>query len=126
MELLVTVIRQNCRFRLLGNAQDERIPAADGSRGRRDQFVVFDCLVESRNFLRIDAVTERGVDNDRDCSLGMFFEEGHDSLVQLFETRLRSALGGDVRTVDDDVLDHDPFSQARMTFTSSDRPTICL
>ena len=54
----------------------------------------------------VDAVTERGIDDDGDDVVRMFLHEGHHGLVELLEARQRSAFGGDVGAVDDDVSWH--------------------
>lgn len=59
-------------------------------------------------------MTESGVNNDRDLGVFVLGDESGDRLVQLGKARLGSALGRDVRSVDDDVLGH-PFIESPAT-----------
>ena len=123
MELLVAVVRKNGSTDLLSNAQDEAIASTDGSRRRCDQLVVLDRLVERLGLLGVDAMAEGGIHDDRDDVLGMIGHEGHHCFVQLLQAGLRTTLGGDVRTVDDDMSGH-PASQPPIGFATGDSPTI--
>ena len=106
MELLVTVVRQDAGPDLLRDHEDECVSASDGAGRRGYQLVVGDGLVEFRDLLPFDAMTEGGVDDHGDRVLGVLGHESHDRLVELLEAGLAPPLGGDVGTVDDHVANH--------------------
>ena len=91
-----------------GDLEDEHVAAPDGARGRGDQLVGVDRVLVGLPLLALDAVGERGVDHDRDVVRRVLLDERLHGLVELGEAGRVAALGGDVRTVDDDVVDlHD-------------------
>ena len=106
VELLVAVVRQDGRVDLVGDAQHERVATTDRAGRRRDDLVVADCCIELGDLFGIDAMTEGGVDDDGDQRVGVLRHVGQHRLVELFETGHGSALGGEVRAVDDDVTWH--------------------
>src|SRR5204863_92309 len=74
--------------------------------------VVIDRVVERLDLLTVDAVPEGGVDHHRDQVLRVLGPPRGDDLVELLETRVLPAFGGDVGSVDDDVSWHTGQSQA--------------
>ncbi len=103
VELLEAVVREHHRVGLVGDLQHERVAAADRSGGRRHELVRVDRRVERGNLRLVDAMPERGVDHHRDGVIPVLGDEGRDGLVELLETGVRSAFGGDVGAVHDDV-----------------------
>ena len=71
VELLVAVVRQDRCLHLVGDAQHERVAAADGAGRWSNDLVVADSSVELGDLLGVDAMAERGVDHDRDQRVGM-------------------------------------------------------
>ena len=65
MKLLVTIVRNDGSFHLVGNCQNKCIAATNGPGGRGHQFVVVHGIIKLSNFSLIDAVTETRVDNHR-------------------------------------------------------------
>ena len=110
VELLKAVVGEDDRIHLVGDAQHERIAAADGPRWRRNEFVVGDRLVELVGLLRIDAVPEGGIDHDGDERIRLLLHEGHDGLIELFQAGLRTTFSGNVRTIDDNMMWHNASS----------------
>ena len=103
VELLERVVREDRCVRLLGDREHERVAASDGTGRRCDEFVVGDALLELLDLGLVDAVAERGVDDDGDRGVRVLLHEGHHRLVQLGEAGQRAAFGGDVGPVDHDV-----------------------
>ena len=66
VELLERIVRQDHGLGLLGDHQHERVTTPDGTRGRRYKLVVLDRFVELGNLARVDAMTEGGIDDNRD------------------------------------------------------------
>ncbi len=64
----------------------------------------------SAHLARVDAVAERGVDDDGDDVVGVLLHEGEHGFVELLEARHRPPFGGEVRAVDDDVSWHTGLS----------------
>jgi hypothetical protein len=104
MELLERVVRQHGPVDLLGNTQQERVAASDGAGRGMDVLAAQRGLLETGKLGGIDPVRERGVDDDGDLRVRMVAPELDDSVFQLFQARQGPALGGDVGSVDDDVL----------------------
>ena len=67
--------------------------------------------------LRVDPMTEGGVDHDGDQRVRVLLHERRHRIVQLSEAGHGPALGGEVGTVDDDVMWH----TARQSITPRDR-----
>jgi hypothetical protein len=72
---------------------------------------VIDRGVELRYLAWIDAMAERGVDDDGEERGGMLGHEGLYGFDQLSEARHRPTLGREIRAIDHDVLGHDDCSQ---------------
>ena len=106
MQFLERIVGQHRGLHLVGDGQHEGVTSADRSGRRGDEFVVLDGLVEIGDLFGIDTVPEGGVDDHRDQVAGIFRDEGQDRFVQLSETRHRSPLGGEVRSVNDHVSGH--------------------
>src|SRR5690606_3058006 len=88
-----------------GDLQHERVAAPDGAGGRRDELAVDDAGVERVAFAGIDAVTEGRVDHhSQRGDFAVLTEDHANRHVQLSEARGGTALGGDVGSVDYDVL----------------------
>ena len=104
MELLERVVRQHGPVDLLGNAEQEGVPASDGTGGWMDVLPAQGSLFETRKFGGIDPVGEGGVNDDGDLRVRMVAPELGDGFLQLSQARQGSAFGGDVGSVDDDVL----------------------
>lgn len=121
MKFLITVIRQNRCVRLLSNAEDEAVSAPDSARWWGDERIRFDCPLELGTFGRIDTVPKRGIHDDGDQNVWMVFSVRRDGFVELFETGKGSALSGQIRSVDDDVLRHNTVSQASRSACIYDR-----
>ena len=105
VELLERVVREHPCVRLVGDAEHERIAAADRAGRRGDQLVVGDGGVERLHFLLRDAMAEGGVDDHRHLDTRIVGEERHHRLVELIEARHTATLGGDVGAVDDEQLE---------------------
>src|SRR3954470_16525184 len=67
-------------------------------------------------------MAEGRVDDDRERGVAELFEEGAHRLVELSEARGCAPLGGDVRTVDDDVLDGHVDPQSSSYVATSEGP----
>ena len=65
MKLLVTIVRNNGSFHLVGNCQNKCIAATNGTGRRGDQLVVVHGIIELSNFSLVDTVTETRIDNHR-------------------------------------------------------------
>ena len=83
MELLEGVVAEDPGADLVGDAQHEGVAAADGPGGRSDELVVGDAGIELRRLLLVDAVAERGVDDDGDDGVGVLLAERHHRVVEL-------------------------------------------
>ena len=105
VELLERVVGQDGGAGPAGDLQDEGVAPADGAGRRGDQLVGVDRVLVGLAFLAVDAVGERGVDHDGDVVGRVLLDERLHRLVELGEAGRVAALGGDVRTVDDDVCD---------------------
>ena len=105
VELLERVVRQDGGAGPAGDLQDEGVAATDRPGRRRDQLVGVDGVLVGLAFLAVDAVGERGVDDHGHVLGRVLLDERLHRLVELGEARERPALGGDVRSVDDDVGD---------------------
>ncbi len=103
VELLERVVGEDRCVRLLSDREHEGITTSDGTSRRSDEFVVGDALLELLDLGLVDAVAERGVDDDGDRRVRILVHEGHHRLAQLGEAGQRAALGGDVGPVDHDV-----------------------
>ena len=104
MQLLEGVVGEDRGIGLLGHSGDEGVAATDRTRGRGDDLAGEHRLLVGVALGRLDAVLERGVDDDGDLRAGVLLEEGPHGLVQLGEAREGPALGGDVGPIDDDVI----------------------
>ena len=87
----------------VGDLEDERVAPSDGTGRRRDELAGEDGLLVLGPLGRVDAVAERGVDDDGEVVGGMFGEESAHRFVELLQAGSDAAFGGDVRAVDDDV-----------------------
>ena len=112
VKLLIAVVRQDRGVDLVGDAQNETVAASDGSRRRGDELVGLDRLFELGGLLGVDPVTERRVNDHGDQGFRVITAVRRDRFVELFEAGHGSALSGQIRAVDDDVLRHNPASQA--------------
>ena len=110
MELLERIVGEHVGTGTIRDLQDERVAATDGPGRRGDEFAVEDGLFETREFGRIDPVTERRVDDHDDDIVGPFGDERGDGFVELLEAGDGSAFGGDVRSVNNECgLGHDRY-----------------
>ncbi len=120
VELLIAVVGQHGGIDLFGDAEDEAITSPDGAGWWRDKLVGVDGILELGELRGIDAMAERGVDDDGDQRLWVFAAVGRHRFVQLFEARYRAALSGQIRSVDDHVVWHSSASQAVPRTTTYD------
>ena len=104
MELLERVVRKHGPIDLLRNTKQERVSASDGTGRGMDVLAAQRSLFETRKLRGVDPVRERGVDNDGYLRVRMVAPELGDSFFQLLQARQGPAFGGDVGSVDDDVL----------------------
>ncbi len=130
MELLERIVRQDRGVGLVGHLQDEGITAADGSGRRGQDLAVVAGALESLALTVVDAVRERGVDNDRDLSIGVLSLDGTNRLVELSEAWERPTFRRDVGSVDDKMSTrarHDMPSQsstARVSVDTTGKPSV--
>ena len=111
MEFLERVVRQHGGVDLLGDLEDERIAAADGSGGRGDEFTGEQRRLVLGSLGLIDTVGERGIDDDGDRVDLVLGHEGGDRVVELTQAGEGAALGGDVGAIDHHMgSDHGGFS----------------
>ena len=105
VELLERVVRQDRRLGLLGDAQHERVAAADRAGRRGDELVVGDRGVELLD-LRSSSIRCPNVASTTTVTAhaGVIGDVRVHGLVELGEARHRSTFGRDVRAVDHDVL----------------------
>ncbi len=103
VELLEAVVREDHRVGLVRDLQHESVAATNGAGGRAHELVRIDGGVERGDLGLVDAMPERRVDDNGHRVVGMLVHERTHGLVKLFEARIRASLGGDVRSVDDDV-----------------------
>jgi hypothetical protein len=104
VELLEGVVGEHRGPGLLGDLEDELVPAADAARGRGEQLVRGQSLVVELLLGFVDAMFEGCVDDDRAQLVRSLTEECPYRLVQLTQARQRPSLGSDVRSIDDDVV----------------------
>ena len=96
VKLLERVVRQDLSAHSLGHPKQEGVASTDGTCGRRHDLGVSNCLVEYGSLGRIDAVPERGVDDDDHLHLGELLLELAHRLVELGEAGRGPALCRDV------------------------------
>jgi hypothetical protein len=87
MELLERVVGKHCPIDFLGDAQQERISAPDGTSGRMNVLAAQRSLFETRQLGGIDPVLERGVDDDGDLRVRMVSPQLGDGFLQLAQAR---------------------------------------
>ncbi len=92
--------------RAVRDLQQEPVAATDRARGRRDDLARGLGLGERGPLGRVDAVLEARVDDDGRDRAGVLGVERRDRLLQLGEARLGASLGGEVRSVDHEVVSH--------------------
>src|SRR5262249_42164881 len=119
VELLERVIAEDRSRHLVGDAQHEGVTPADCACRWRYQLGIGLGLIERHLLGGIDAVTERGVDHDRDGDTGVLLHELAYRFVELRKTRRGPPLSGDVRSVEHDVAAHalspsEPAMQGRL------------
>ena len=114
MQLLERVVRQHVGVGVPRDLEDERVAATDRACGRRDELAGEDSLPRTRALVRVDAMTERRVDDHGDLLVAVLLDERANGFVELGEAGRGSSLGGDVRTIDDDVRMR-PMSDANAT-----------
>ena len=100
MELLKGIVGQHQRFGLIGDTEHECVASANGSRRWCYQLVVGHGFIKLFGFELIDAMAECGIHHHRYGDVGMLGHERQNGVIQLSETRSRTALGRNVRTVD--------------------------
>ncbi len=103
VELLERIVRQHRRPGLVGDAQQEGVAAPDGAGRGRDQLTGGFGLLEHLRLALVDAMPERGVDDDGNHVVGVLQQELTHRLVELDQARHGTALSGQVGSVDDDV-----------------------
>lgn len=99
MEFLKRVVGHHQGARLLGDAQDESVPAPNRARRRRDHLAVLESLLECGHLRRVDPVTEGGVDHHRHIGGGeaaILLQKAPDGLVQLGQAGKGATLGSDI------------------------------
>ncbi len=96
MELLEGVVGEHGGVSLLGDGEDECVATADRARRRGEQLVRRQRLVVHLALGRVDAVLERGIDDDDELVVGVLLQEGADRLVELGQAGQAAALGRDV------------------------------
>ena len=96
MELLEGVVGQHGRSRAVGDLQEEPVTTPDCASGRRDKLPGRLGLLERPALRLVDAVAERGVDDDDDLVAAVFGLIGAHGFVELGEARQRTTLGCDV------------------------------
>ena len=87
VELLERVVGEDDRTRPFGNAQDEGVAPADGTRRRGDHLTVEHGFAQRLALGLVDAVLERRIDDDRDPTLGVLLGIGAHRLVELGQAR---------------------------------------
>jgi hypothetical protein len=103
VELAKRVVRENPRPDPLSYAEQEGIPSSDRAGRRGDELPVCDGFLERWALRRLDPVTERSVNYNRDAGSRMLGQVLTYCLVKLLEAWGRTALGRNVRAVDDDI-----------------------
>ena len=104
MELLERVVGEDHGAGALRDAQDEGIAPSDGPGRRGDHLAVEHRLAQRLAFGFVDAVLERGVDDDGDAAPRVFLRVGAHRLVELRQARERSSFRGQVGPVHDNVV----------------------
>ncbi len=122
VELLIGVVGEDRRVHLVSDREDESIASSHGPRRRRDELVVLDRGVELGNLRRVDAVPEGGVDDDGHQVVRVLLDERLHGVDELFEAGHRTAFGGDVRSVDDDVSRHNACQSSSCGGTHDGHP----
>ena len=103
--------------------QEKGVPAPDGACRRVYVFAGQGRRLETIELAGVDPVRERGVHDHGDLRPRMLTTQLGHGLFQLFEAGHRAALGGDVGSVDDDVLrSHVQPSQAVQEGAESESP----
>ncbi len=87
VELLEGVVGQDDGTRSLRNAQNERVPATDGARRRRDHLSVEHGLAHLIALGVGDSVLEGGVDDHDDAGTGVLGGVRAHRLIELLEAR---------------------------------------
>jgi hypothetical protein len=102
VELLERVVGQDRGAHPVGDLQQEAVAPAERAGGRRDDLARGLGLLERLPLGLVDAVAERGVDDDDDLVVGVLGEPSAHGFVELGQAGRRASLGGEVRAVDDD------------------------
>ena len=103
MELLERVVRQHGGSAALGDGEHEGVTPADGSCGRGQYLARLHGLLELVAFGLVDPVRERRVDHHDDVVEGALRHQRAHGFVELLQRWIASALGGDVRPVDNEM-----------------------
>ena len=104
MELLERVVREDVRVRSVCDLQDERVAAPDRTCRGCDQFTVQYRFFICRDFFRVDAMSERCIDDDGDVFIAVLREQRAHRVIELLQARRGAAFGRDVRAIHNDMV----------------------
>ena len=107
VELLERVVREDRAAGAVRDLQQEAVTAPDRARGRRDDLTRRLGLRECGALGGVDAVLEARVHHDGRDRTGVLGAESGDRLLELGEARFGPPLGGEIRSVDHEVVGHD-------------------